>query len=105
MGQSALADIKKPATQALAPLGYTVFWRLAGIKVSHTDLVSLLQQTGFEAYLPERPSSYTALRRALLTWNREYGRPDLLLRVVTKQPLVFALVQEAPDQQQLDLTH
>jgi hypothetical protein len=49
-------------------IGYTVFWRLAGIRVSHPDLERALQTTGFEKHLPDPPTPRVALRRALAEW-------------------------------------
>jgi hypothetical protein len=40
------------STSQLPLLGYTVFWRLAGIRVSHPDLEQALQAAGFDKYLP-----------------------------------------------------
>ncbi len=49
-------------------VGFTVFWRLAGIRVSHPDLEQALQAAGFEKYLPDPPTPRVALRRALAEW-------------------------------------
>lgn len=60
------------ASTAQLPLaGYTVFWRLAGIRVNHPDLERALQATGFISYLPDPPTPRVALRRALECWLRE----------------------------------
>jgi len=42
------------STSQFPLLGYTVLWRLAGIRVSHPDLERALQTAGFEKYLPDR---------------------------------------------------
>ena len=51
-------------------VGFTVLWRLAGIRVSHSDLEQALRATGFEKYLPDPPTPRVALRRALAEWIR-----------------------------------
>jgi hypothetical protein len=57
------------ATTSQFPLiGYTVFWRLARICVSHPDLERALQSTGFNKYLPDPPTPRVALRRVLAEW-------------------------------------
>ncbi len=53
------------STAQLPLVGYTVFWRLTGIRVSHPDLEQALESTGFEKYLPDPPTPRVALRRAL----------------------------------------
>jgi len=49
-------------------LGYTVFWRLAGIRVSHPDLEQAPQVAGFVKYMPYPPTPRVALRLALTEW-------------------------------------
>jgi hypothetical protein len=53
------------STSQFPLIGYTVFWRLAGIRVSHPDLNQALQATGFDKYLPDPPTPRVALRRVL----------------------------------------
>src|SRR5215475_1760116 len=55
-------------------VGFTVLWRLAGIRVSHSDLERALRATGFEKYLPDLPTPRVALRRALAEWIRTKQR-------------------------------
>jgi hypothetical protein len=50
-------------------LGYTVAWRFSGIEVQHADLKQRLTDAGFGAYLPDKPTARTALRRAILEWS------------------------------------
>jgi hypothetical protein len=56
------------STSQFSLIGYTVFWRLVGIRVSHPDLEQALQATGFDKYLPDPPTPRVALRRALADW-------------------------------------
>src|SRR5262245_57733908 len=56
------------STSQLPLVGYAVFWRLTGIRVSHLDLEQALQATGFEKYLPDPTTPRVALRRALAEW-------------------------------------
>jgi hypothetical protein len=62
------------STSQFPLLGYTVFWRLSGIRVSHPDLERALQSTGFDKYLPDPPTPRVALRRALAEWIRAKQR-------------------------------
>src|SRR5262245_36898774 len=56
------------STSQFPLVGYTGFWRLAGIRVSHPDLDQALKATGFDKYLPDPPTPRVALRRALAEW-------------------------------------
>src|SRR5262249_35604876 len=62
------------STSQFPLIGYTVFWRLAGIRVSHPDLERALQATSFDKYLPDPPTPRVALRRALAEWIRAKQR-------------------------------
>jgi hypothetical protein len=46
------------STSRLPLIGFTVLWRLAGFRVSHSDLEQALQTKGFERYLPVRAIAY-----------------------------------------------
>jgi len=59
------------STSQLPLIGYTVFWRLAGIRVSHPALEIALQAAGFSDYLPDPPTPRVALRRALERWVKD----------------------------------
>jgi hypothetical protein len=109
------------STSQFPLIGYTVFWRLAGIRVSHPDLERALQATGFDKYLPDPPTPRVALRRALAEWIRAKqriarnlqlqqddedqdenngGRRRTLIRVINRagsEHLVYALVAEDID--------
>src|SRR6266542_1852957 len=109
------------STSQFLLIGYTVFWRLAGIRVSHPDLERALQAAGFGKYLPDPPTPRVALRRALAEWIRakqriarnlqlrqggeeqdesDGGRRRTLIRVINRagsEHLVYALVAEAID--------
>jgi hypothetical protein len=118
------------ATTSQFPLiGYTVFWRLAGIRVSRPDLELALQAAGFEKYLPDPPTPRVALRRALAEWIRakqriardlqlqqgdeeqeenDGGRRRTLIRVINRagsEHLVYALVAEDVDFSALGLSY
>ncbi len=117
------------STSQFPLIGYTVFWRLAGIRVSHPDLERALQATGFEKYLPDPPTPRVALRRALAEWIRakqriardlqlqqngedqnedDGGRRRTLIRVINRagsEHLVYALVAEDVDFSLLGLSY
>jgi len=50
------------ATSQLPLIGFTVLWRLHGIRVSHSDLEQALLVTGFEKYLPDPPTEWREVR-------------------------------------------
>lgn len=116
------------STADLPLVGYTVFWRLGGIKVSHGALKEALDATGFGSYLPDPPTARIALRRAIVDWIGERAAagagPALLadeaeaddgptmqralLRVINQKGsewLAFALVAEDVDFRKLGLRH
>src|SRR5215470_18590969 len=73
------ADIRdlnglEAATSQLPLIGFTVLWRLEGIRVSHSDLEQALLVAGFEKYLPDPPTPRVALRRALAEWIKTKQR-------------------------------
>lgn len=55
----------------LPMLGATVAWRLSGMSVQYSDLVTLLESLNLNAYIPEPPSAINALRRAIVRWVDE----------------------------------
>jgi hypothetical protein len=116
------------STSQLPLIGYSVFWRLSGIRVSHPDLERALQATGFDKYLPYPPTPRVALRRALAEWIRakkriarclrfqedeeqdesDGGRRRTLIRVINRagsEHLVYALVAEDIDFSALGLSY
>src|SRR5882672_9772350 len=117
------------ATSQLPLIGFTVLWRLEGIRVSHPDLEQALQSAGFEKYLPDPPTPRVALRRALAEWIRAKqktartlqlqqddeeqgehggGRRRTLIRVIDRagsEHLVYALVAEDIDSSALGLSY
>ncbi len=117
------------STLQLPLVGYTVFWRLTGIRVSHPDLEQALKATGFEKYLPDPPTPRVALRRALAEWikakqqnarNPQHQQDDedqevndgvrrrTLIRVINRagsEHLVYALVAEDVDFSVLGLSY
>jgi uncharacterized protein DUF6744 len=117
------------STSQLPLIGFTVLWRLAGIRVSHPDLEQALHSTGFDKYLPDPPTPRVALRRALAEWIRTKqrtvrilqlqqddedldesggGRRRTLIRVIDRagsEHLVYALVAEDIDFSALGLSY
>src|SRR5215813_6734824 len=117
------------STSQFPLVGYRVFWRLAGIRVSHPDLEQALLVTGFEKYLPDPPAPRVALRRALAEWIKTKqrnartlqlqlgdedqeqngdGRRRTLIRVIDRagsEHLVYALVAEDIDFSALGLSY
>lgn len=128
-----LGDIER-STAHLPLIGYTAFWRLAGIRVQHTDLAAAVAAAGFPEFFPEPPSPRKALRRAIEAWlsSRALGgtgapvgvadesdgednelsatssrvQERALVRSITdKEWLVFAIVAEAVDLTALGLSY
>jgi len=117
------------STSQFPLVGYTVFWRLAGIRVSHPDLGQALQTAGFDKYMPDPPTPRVALRRALAEWikakqriarnlqlqqdddeqeKNDAGRQRTLIRVINRaggEHLVYALVAEDIDFSVLGLSY
>jgi hypothetical protein len=117
------------STSQFSLIGYTVFWRLVGIRVSHPDLEQALQATGFDKYLPDSPTPCVALRCALADWIKKKqrdtrnlqlqqddgdqkenggGRRRILIRVINRagsEHLVYALVAEDIDFSVLGLSY
>jgi hypothetical protein len=117
------------STSQLPLIGFTVLWRLAGIRVSDSDLKQALHMTGFDKYLPDPPTPRVALRRALVEWIRAKqriardlqlqqdeegveenggGRRRTLIRVIDcagSEHLVYALVAEDVDFSALGLSY
>jgi uncharacterized protein DUF6744 len=130
--KSTFSDLSgvEESTSQLPLVGYTVFWRLAGIRVALPDLSQPMAATGFSKYLPDPPTPRVALRRALAQWIREKEllarvnqtevdeeseeeensglRRRTLIRVINRsgsEHLVFALVAEDVDFSVLGLTY
>src|SRR5882672_3747773 len=117
------------STSQFPLIGYTVFWRLAGIRVNHPGLERALQEAGFDKYLPDPPTPRVALRRALAEWIKTKqritrnlqlrqsgeeqgehggGRRRTLIRVIDRagsDHLVYALVAEDVDFSALGLSY
>src|SRR6266542_4197311 len=128
---SNIRDLKsvEDSTSLLPLLGFTVIWRLAGIRVSHPDLEQALRAAGFDKYLPDLPTPRVALRRALAEWIRAKQRASrnsaperddeedeetgqnqrrTLIRVINRarsEHLIFALVAEDIDFSALGLSY
>lgn len=59
------------AHQNHALVGYSVHWRLGGIRVAQDELQTILETHGLGQFLPDPPRPRKALRRAILAWLRE----------------------------------
>lgn len=86
-------DIRK-TDESVAVLGYTVFWRVGGVQISHAILSQALSYAGWWQYLPALPQPATALRRALLKYAHNAVSETVLLRSISRTPCVLALVKE-----------
>jgi len=117
------------STSNLPLLGYTVLWRLAGIRVSQPNLEQALQGAGFSKYLPSPPTPRVALHRALTEWirvkreamNNSAPEPEdeeteesnprqrrTLIRVINRarsEHVVYALIAEDIDFSALGLSY
>jgi len=119
-----LTSIEASTTQ-LPLVGYSVFWRVHGIRVKHHELEHALDAAGLKDFLPDPPTPRKALRRALEAWIAAKEReaylhptpnrtndPDekkrTLIRVINRagnENLVFALVAEDIDYRALGLSY
>ena len=130
IGFTDLADVQA-STEKLPLVGYTVFWRLAGVRVGHDDLGNALDRARFPDYLPKPPTPRVALRRTLGQWlagqerrpgaaprphaesataeRQEEGEtPRTLIGVINSaggEHLVYALVAENVDFAALGLSY
>jgi hypothetical protein len=122
-------DGVEASTYQFPLLGYSVFWRLAGIRVSHPELERALRAAAFDKHLPDPPTPRVALRRALAEWIRAKqriardlriqqadedgdenggGQRRTLIRVINRagsEHLVYALVAEDVDFGALGLSY
>jgi hypothetical protein len=128
MQQITLSDIEQSSTR-LPIIGFTLFWRLGGVRVSYEDLELALSSRGLQSHMPIRPTPRKALRRTLEAWisqrtketNNHYSSINeledaeesdqiqrTLIRVINKSGddhMVFALVAEEVDFEALGLTY
>lgn len=107
------------ATEKMPLVGYSVFWRLAGIRVNHDELERALNQAGLVDFLPSPPTPRVALRRALEQWladkrgqsnlsDEEEDEQRTLIRVINRagsDHIIFALVAENIDFSSLGLSY
>ena len=56
------------STEQVPVVGYTVLWRLHGLRVKHDQLKDALDRAGFLEFLPDPPTPRKSLRRALQAW-------------------------------------
>ena len=56
------------STEQVPVVGYTVLWRLHGLRVKHDQLKDALDRAGFLDFLPDPPTPRKSLRRALQAW-------------------------------------
>ncbi len=118
---TATLDQIEKSSESLPIIGLTLFWRLAGLRVNHQDLIALLDAAGFKEFAPDPPTPRKALHRALKAWiaskqeaAKAIGNDDddhtqrTLVRVINKAKtdhLVFALVAEEVDLAKLGLSY
>ena len=113
------------STEQVPVVGYTVLWRLHGLRVKHDQLKNALDRAGFLEFLPDPPTPRKSLRRALQAWVVARARaaqaqqviaqqtnPDeakrTLIRVINRagsEHIVFALVMEDVDYKALGLNY
>src|SRR5262245_61579810 len=113
------------STEQVPVVGYTVLWRLHGLRVKHDQLKDALDHAGFLEFLPDSPTPRKSLRRALQAWVVARARaahaqqviaqqtsPDetqrTLIRVINRagsEHIVFALVMEDVDYRALGLNY
>jgi hypothetical protein len=113
------------STEQVPVVGYTVLWRLHGLRVKHDRLKDALDRAGFLEFLPDPPTPRKSLRRALQAWVVARARaaqaqqviaqqtnPDeakrMLIRVINRagsEHIVFALVMEDVDYRALGLNY
>jgi hypothetical protein len=73
MQPTVILDLEQPTT-GLKPVGYSVTWKLRDVKIYRSLLFGLLQQHGLDKYLPEAPTRYLEVRRALEDWARDHRK-------------------------------
>jgi uncharacterized protein DUF6744 len=114
------------ASTAQIPLvGYTVLWRLHGLRVKHDQLKDALDRAGFLQFLTDPPTPRKSLRRALQAWVISRARTARAQQVIAQQAnsdeaqrtlirvinragseyIVFALVMEDVDYKALGLKY
>ncbi|MBS1807482.1 MAG: hypothetical protein JST84_04750 [Acidobacteria bacterium] len=106
-------------TSKVPLLGYGIFWRATGIRVTEDLLLQKLKEHDFEDFAPTPPSHYLTTRRAIEAWIRDKRlleeqiapiaededesdetRIRRLIRIVQRpgtDKVVFALVNEGLD--------
>jgi uncharacterized protein DUF6744 len=119
-----LTDVEA-STEYIPVVGYTVLWRLHGLRVKHDQLKDALDRAGFLEFLPDPPTPRKSLRRALQAWVvararsthaqrilSQHTNPDetkrMLIRVINRagsEHIVFALVMEDVDYRALGLNY
>src|SRR5215831_2400095 len=113
------------STEQVPVVGYTVLWRLHGLRVRHDHLKDALDRAGFPEFLPDPPTPRKSLRRALQAWVVARARAALAQQVIAQQTspdatqrtlirvinragsehIVFALVMEDVDYKALGLNY
>lgn len=113
------------STEQVPVVGYTVLWRLHGLRVKHDQLKDSLDRAGFPGFLPDPPTPRKSLRRALQAWVVARARATqaqqvvaqhtssdaaqrMLIRVINRagsEHVVFALVMEDVDYNALGLNY
>jgi hypothetical protein len=113
------------STAHIPIVGYTVLWRLHGLRVKHDQVKDALDRAEFLQFLPDPPTPRKSLRRAMQAWvidrakaahaqqviaqqtNPEEAKRTLI-RVINRagsEHIVFALVMEDVDYKALGLKY
>src|SRR5215475_13088524 len=73
------------STEQVPVVGYTVLWRLHGLRVKHDQLKDALDRAGFLEFLPDPPTPRKSLRRALQAWVAARARAAHARQVISQQ--------------------
>src|SRR5262247_2432868 len=79
-----LTDVET-STEHIPVVGYTVLWRLHGLRVKHDQLKDALDLAGFLEFLPDPPTPRKSLRRALQAWVVARARAAHAQQVIAQQ--------------------
>ena len=75
------------STEQVPVVGYTVLWRLHGLRVKHDQLKDALDRAGFLEFLPDPPTPRKSLRRALQAWVVARARAAHAQQVIAQQTI------------------
>src|SRR5499427_8636647 len=77
--------VVEASTEQVPVVGYTVLWRLHGLRVEHDRLKDALDRAGFPEFLPDPPTPRKSLRRALQAWVVARARAAQAQQVIAQQ--------------------